>query len=489
MVDPFKATKPFKAAPSNKSKGILDDTPIRKTISTRQGTITHVPAEENDIVNKAYVDSLIRGNVELFLTEDASDIGTYLDLATDSTGNPEENTVQAITGNSTTLIASYASILNEAEIESITDLEQGIYSMHMHASSSFPIGMTIYFEFYRRTSGGVETLLGTSHDSDVLTATESQEQLHANILEDLMWNTGDRVVVKVYGRNTNAATKNITIFVEGDTLSRVGFPAFIPPAAGGGFTGTEGSIPFVAADGTLTEDNFNLFWDRATHELQPHHMKIVSDGTQASPALKFNDTNTGFYKSGDSVRFSLNNSTIMSMNATGLDMNTHKIVGVVDPTTNQEAATKKYVDAGHHEDKPAFSVYRNAAQNNLSPSSKILFDTKNFDNTIDFDIVTNNRYTPSVAGIYVFTSTIRWGSVANASDVFHMTIKKNGTNEIFTRNIDPTGGGTSQILTVVLEMNGSTDYIEVFGGNVNSASRGDLNPVSRKDITFSGGLL
>lgn len=27
-----------------------------------------------------------------------------------------------------------------------------------------------------------------------------------------------------------------------------------------------------------------------------------------------------------------------------LNMNTHKIVGVVDPTTNQEAATKKYVD-------------------------------------------------------------------------------------------------------------------------------------------------
>ena len=344
MADPFKPTRQFKARPANKSKGILDDTPIRKTISTRQGTITHVPAEENDITNKEYVDSLIRGNVELFLTEDASDIGTYFDLATDSTGNPEENTVQAIAANSTTLIAAYASILNEAEIESITDLEQGIYSMHVHASANFPVGMTVYFEFYRRTSGGVETLLGTSHDSDTLSATESQEQLHANILEDLMWDTGDRVVVKVYGRNGNAASKNITIFVEGDTLSRVEFPAFIPPAAGGGFTGTEGSIPFVAADGTLTEDNFNLFWDRVTHELQPHHMKIVSDGTQASPALKFNDTNTGFYKLGDNVNFSLNNSTILGMNATGLDMKTHKIVGVVDPTTDQEAATKKYVD-------------------------------------------------------------------------------------------------------------------------------------------------
>ena len=34
----------------------------------------------------------------------------------------------------------------------------------------------------------------------------------------------------------------------------------------------------------------------------------------------------------------------MTVNATGLDMNTHKILGVVDPTLDQDAATKKYVD-------------------------------------------------------------------------------------------------------------------------------------------------
>ncbi len=86
-------------------------------------------------------------------------------------------------------------------------------------------------------------------------------------------------------------------------------------------TFTAGSVIF--SDGTnLVEDNFNLFWDNATHELQPHHMKIVSDGSQASPALKFNDTNTGFYKSGDSVRFSLNNSTKMTIDGTGVGIGT-----------------------------------------------------------------------------------------------------------------------------------------------------------------------
>lgn len=39
-----------------------------------------------------------------------------------------------------------------------------------------------------------------------------------------------------------------------------------------------------------------------------------------------------------------NTDTALGAQSENLDMNTHKIVGVVDPTANQEAATKKYVD-------------------------------------------------------------------------------------------------------------------------------------------------
>ena len=39
-----------------------------------------------------------------------------------------------------------------------------------------------------------------------------------------------------------------------------------------------------------------------------------------------------------------NTDTALGAQSEALDMNTHKIVGVVDPTTDQEAATKKYVD-------------------------------------------------------------------------------------------------------------------------------------------------
>ena len=148
MADPFKPTKQFKAQPSNKSKGILDDFPIRKAVSTRQGTITHIPTAENDIVNKRYVDSIAtRSEIDLFLTENASDIGTYFDLETNVITAAKENIVQSITANSTTLIASFASILDKTEIDAITLLENGIYGLHLHAEAAVAKGMRFYFEF------------------------------------------------------------------------------------------------------------------------------------------------------------------------------------------------------------------------------------------------------------------------------------------------------------------------------------------------------
>ena len=58
MADPFKINHKFKEKELNKSKGILDDFAVRKVINTREGTIEKVPVNNNDIVNKAYADSI-----------------------------------------------------------------------------------------------------------------------------------------------------------------------------------------------------------------------------------------------------------------------------------------------------------------------------------------------------------------------------------------------------------------------------------------------
>jgi len=52
----FGKPKQFKEIPLNKSAGILDDFAVRKDIATREGTIEKTPVNDNDIVNKKYVD-------------------------------------------------------------------------------------------------------------------------------------------------------------------------------------------------------------------------------------------------------------------------------------------------------------------------------------------------------------------------------------------------------------------------------------------------
>ena len=49
-----KANKPL----PNKSAGNLEDYVIRKVINTKEGTITKIPVDDNDITNKSYVDSV-----------------------------------------------------------------------------------------------------------------------------------------------------------------------------------------------------------------------------------------------------------------------------------------------------------------------------------------------------------------------------------------------------------------------------------------------
>ena len=61
------------------------------------------PIDETDLVNKAYVDNIAtRSEVDLFLTNNASDIATYKDLEIDVVTAAEETIAQAVTANSTT---------------------------------------------------------------------------------------------------------------------------------------------------------------------------------------------------------------------------------------------------------------------------------------------------------------------------------------------------------------------------------------------------
>ena len=265
-----------------------------KAVTTSEGTIQDTPTDEKDLVNKEYVDAqATRQAVELFLTTNASDIGGYDDLDIDVSPDAETTIQQTITAGSTTLINAFASQLNEEEINALEILESGIYDLHIHAEASFPNGMTIYYEFYHRTAGGVETLLGTSHDSDTLGLTEVEIDLHANVSTDTNFISGDRIVVKVYGRNTGAANKDITIHMEGDTVSRTEFPGFISPTfvpdhatdheVGGGDLVDHDNITsgtIASHDTNATGTQLNTLTDNSMADTLHRHSELsASDGS------------------------------------------------------------------------------------------------------------------------------------------------------------------------------------------------------------------
>ena len=87
MANPYKPSfvKPIPMSrPENQSMGILDDFAVRKNVATKEGTIEKVPVEPNDIVNKAYADSLIGGSSSSIISAEfvGSDIVFTKDDAT-----------------------------------------------------------------------------------------------------------------------------------------------------------------------------------------------------------------------------------------------------------------------------------------------------------------------------------------------------------------------------------------------------------------------
>ena len=114
---------------------------------------------------------------------------------------------------------------------------------------------------------------------------------------------------------------------------------------------------------------------------------------------------------------------------------------------------------------PAFSAYQSSAQALTAFAfTKIQFQTKEFDTSNAFDNATNYRFTPLVAGYYSVNAAIYAGT---ASQLI-LQIYKNGSNfkQIFwTATTAQVASGNALIF-----MNGSTDYLEIYGNSSVSQS-------------------
>jgi hypothetical protein len=151
---------------------------------------------------------------------------------------------------------------------------------------------------------------------------------------------------------------------------------------------------------------------------------------------------------------------------------TTTVGGLVELATDAETitgtdTTRAVVPSGllaEQKSHPAFSANRNNVNQTAVASgvaTKILFTTEVYDNSAAFDTGLS-RYTPLMAGIYHVTFASRLNNATNESS-FTVFIYKNGTQFRSVTVIQSGAAGTqSACISELVDMNGTTDYLEFF---------------------------
>ena len=116
---------------------------------------------------------------------------------------------------------------------------------------------------------------------------------------------------------------------------------------------------------------------------------------------------------------------------------------------------------------PAFEAHLSANQD-IADAANVKFNanTKVYDTDNCYDNSTNYRFTPTVAGKYLVYADLRISN-STASQLYqaYTYIYKNGSNYASSEHDPQDTRSTTQNLPIqaVVDMNGSSDYVEIFG--------------------------
>lgn len=126
---------------------------------------------------------------------------------------------------------------------------------------------------------------------------------------------------------------------------------------------------------------------------------------------------------------------------------------------------------------PCFSAYQNAVTSLVSGTyTKILFQVMEFDTNSNYS---GSRFTPTLAGYYLINGSV---SLATASSSVFASIYKNGS--MYKRG-QQSGNGTnsaySSVFSILVYLNGSTDYVEVYAVHGSGAT---INTTAIAETTY-----
>ena len=156
-----------------------------------------------------------------FFNNSLADVSPYFQAKTDV----QTQALETITNLNVVNNQLLAGFITDAGQPELTFIPGGIVSLHIHAANTNSGKATeLYFELYKRTTGGTETLLGQSNLTPTLGALQSGYETELSITATTL-NVTDRFVTKVYARVTGGGSApNIDLYLADGTLSRVQIP-------------------------------------------------------------------------------------------------------------------------------------------------------------------------------------------------------------------------------------------------------------------------
>ena len=131
---------------------------------------------------------------------------------------------------------------------------------------------------------------------------------------------------------------------------------------------------------------------------------------------------------------------------------------------------------------PAFSAYQSTAQTGITTNTwtKITLTTENFDTNNNY---ASSRFTPNVTGYYQINGTVTLNGASTSFFVIS-AIYKNGT--LYSQGQPCLGNSNyypTSVVGTVLYLNGSTDYVELYGFGNASGVWSTFNTLENTNFT------
>lgn len=163
----------------------------------------------------------------------------------------QDQSIEIITNNNVVNNQLLAGFISDPGSPGVSFIPAGIVGMHIHAANTNSGKATqLYFELFKRTTGGTETLLGISNVTPTLGAAQSEYQTELSISGTVL-NTTDRIVTKVYANVTgNGTAPNIALYLADNTLSRIQIPTPV--------LSFQNYVPYTGATANVNLGSFNL---------------------------------------------------------------------------------------------------------------------------------------------------------------------------------------------------------------------------------------